>query len=90
MVEQDAFNVEVEGSSPFAPTKFVGLWCNGNTTDFDSVILGSNPSRPAKYAPFVYRFRTLPFHGRKRGSIPLRCTNNGVYSVMGAPLSVKE
>ena len=25
-------------------------------------------------APFVYRFRTPPFHGGKRGSIPLRCT----------------
>lgn len=23
-----------------------GLWCNGNTTDFGSVILGSSPSRP--------------------------------------------
>jgi hypothetical protein len=23
-----------------------GLWCNGNTTDFDSVFLGSNPSNP--------------------------------------------
>ncbi len=25
-------------------------------------------------APFVYRFRTTPFHGVKRGSIPLWCT----------------
>lgn len=25
-----------------------GLWCNGNTTDFGSVILGSSPSRPTK------------------------------------------
>ena len=41
-----------------------GLWCNGNTTDFGSVILGSSPSRPTKkplkylrgffiYAPIV-------------------------------------
>lgn len=26
----------------------IGLWCNGNTTDFGSVILGSSPSRPTK------------------------------------------
>lgn len=25
----------------------LGIWCNGNTTDFDSVILGSSPSIPA-------------------------------------------
>lgn len=24
----------------------IGLWCNGNTSDFDSEILGSNPSSP--------------------------------------------
>ncbi len=27
----------------------VGLWCNGNTTDFDSVVSGSNPDRPANF-----------------------------------------
>ena len=26
-----------------------GLWCNGSTTDFDSVGIGSNPVSPAKY-----------------------------------------
>ena len=26
----------------------IGLWCNGNTADFGSVILGSSPSRPTK------------------------------------------
>ncbi len=25
-----------------------GLWCNGNTADFGSVVLGSSPSRPTK------------------------------------------
>lgn len=25
-----------------------GLWCNGSTTDFDSVCLGSNPSNPTQ------------------------------------------
>ncbi len=32
--------------SPVGPPS-LGVWCNGNTTDFDSVILGSNPSTPA-------------------------------------------
>ena len=26
----------------------IGLWCNGSTTDFDSVCLGSNPGNPTK------------------------------------------
>jgi hypothetical protein len=26
----------------------IGLWCNGSTTDFDSVCLGSNPSNPTE------------------------------------------
>ncbi len=24
---------------------FIDLWCNGNTSDFGSVVLGSNPGR---------------------------------------------
>src|SRR5258708_34220845 len=27
--------------------QFIGEWCNGSTTDSDSVCLGSNPSSPA-------------------------------------------
>lgn len=27
---------------------FFGEWCNGNTTDFGSVIVGSNPASPTK------------------------------------------
>ena len=27
-------------------TKFIGLWCNGNTTDSGPVIPGSNPGSP--------------------------------------------
>lgn len=30
--------------------ELTGLWCNGNTTDFGSVILGSSPSRPTEKA----------------------------------------
>lgn len=34
---------ESVGSSPTLAT-FIALWCNGSTTDFGSVCLGSNPS----------------------------------------------
>ena len=33
-------------ASSDAPT--TGLWCNGSTTDFDSVGMGSNPVSPAR------------------------------------------
>ena len=33
----------------FAPAfTHIGLWCNGNTTVFGAVFLGSSPSRPTK------------------------------------------
>ena len=32
----------------FAAQLRIGLWCNGNTADFGSVILGSSPGRPTK------------------------------------------
>ena len=28
--------------------QYIEAWCNGNTTDFGSVILGSNPSASSK------------------------------------------
>lgn len=35
----------------FAPAfKQFGLWCNGNTTVFGAVFLGSSPSRPTNKA----------------------------------------
>ena len=37
------------GSSPRLSAKQNGLWCNGSTTDSDSVSRGSNPCRPAKH-----------------------------------------
>jgi hypothetical protein len=33
-------------SCTFAPQLGIGLWCNGNTADFGSVIQGSSPCRP--------------------------------------------
>ena len=37
------------GSIPRRTANFVGALCNGSTTDFDSVSLGSIPSAPAKF-----------------------------------------
>ena len=28
---------------------YIGVWCNGNTTDFGSVIRGSNPLAPTTW-----------------------------------------
>jgi hypothetical protein len=37
----------------------IGLWCNGSTTDFDSVCLGSNPSNPTAKNPQFADFSRL-------------------------------
>ena len=29
----------------------IGVWCNGSTTDFDSVGSGSSPDTPSKHCP---------------------------------------
>ena len=39
---------EIKSSILLRSTSFVGILCNGSTTDFDSVSLGSIPSVPAK------------------------------------------
>lgn len=40
----------------FAPAfKHFGLWCNGNTTVFGAVFLGSSPSRPTSKAALFER-----------------------------------
>lgn len=43
-----------------------GLWCNGNTADFGSVVLGSSPSRPTGKASqtggFLLLYTFLIFH----------------------------
>ena len=31
---------------PKPERELIGLWCNGSTTDFDSVCLGSKPGNP--------------------------------------------
>jgi hypothetical protein len=37
----------------------IGLWCNGNTTVFGAVFLGSSPSRPTKKIPQLAGFFVL-------------------------------
>ena len=58
----------------------IGSWCNGNTTGFGSVILGSNPGDPTKCADwlrprrrpsahfFIYAFRNT--EGARRAMTP--------------------
>ena len=41
--------VEVASSSLVSRSKFIPGLCNGSTTDFDSVSLGSIPSVPANH-----------------------------------------
>ena len=38
--------------------QMIGLLCNGSTTDFDSVCLGSNPGNPTRKGNLINR---LPF-----------------------------
>ncbi len=49
----------------------IDLWCNGNTGDFDSLILGSSPGGSAR------QFRVVD----KAGTVlrPLQCTPRGLY-----------
>ena len=48
----------------------VGALCNGSTTDFDSVSLGSIPSAPAKFYRYSIMDNTLRYERGNRGSIP--------------------
>ena len=60
-----------------------GLWCNGNTTGFGSVIPGSNPSRPTiqtailKQLPYEQSNIQIPFVVRHSFIL----WNNSVYFV---------
>ena len=54
----------------------VGALCNGSTTDFDSVSLGSIPNAPAKfYIAFVYWTGHVGFQLIDTGSNPVRDAN---------------
>ena len=53
----------------------VGALCNGSTTDFDSVSLGSIPSAPAKFYRHSIMNNTLRYERGNRGLIPFGGTN---------------
>ncbi len=72
--EQCVDNALVTGSIPVSGTKFGGIAQWQSKMLLTSRLWVRLPLPLPNYAPFVYRSRTLPFHGRKRGSIPLRCT----------------
>ena len=54
------------------------MWCNGNTQDFDSCVVGSSPAIPAnpRYAPVAQQAEHLPFKQGVRGSNPRWSTKN--------------
>jgi hypothetical protein len=56
----------------------LGVWCNGSTTDSDSVCLGSNPSTPVFANPLVlqggFSLGQQKSDGDKKPTpVPVRC-----------------
>ena len=51
-------------------------WCRGNTTDFDSVVLGSIPSSRATYASVAQPVEQRTFNPLVVGSTPATRTIN--------------
>ena len=83
LVERRIVVPDAEGSSPFTHptlikngvrTSFLvdGIWCNGNTSDFDSGIVGSSPAIPAIFIndSVAQSAEHLPFKQRVEGSNP--------------------
>src|SRR6202040_4382497 len=69
-VLQDSFETLQDFSGkPSDINRFGGEWCNGSTTDSDSVCLGSNPSSPARLQfPFAdQRLLTRSFSKNRGG-----------------------
>ena len=50
---------------------YVGALCNGSTTDFDSVSLGSIPNAPANYGVSSVVVCTLLCESDSMGSFPI-------------------
>ena len=50
----------------------IGVWCNGNTQDFDSCSTGSSPVTPANkiYAGLAQQGEHMPYKHRVGGSSP--------------------
>ena len=57
---------------------YVGVLCNGSTTDFDSVSLGSIPNAPTNYGVFSVVACTLLCESGSTGSIPVGYPNLSV------------
>jgi hypothetical protein len=49
----------------FAIQFMIGLWCNGSTTDFDSVSLGSKPGNPTKKPSTKWKAFYFFYHRRE-------------------------
>ena len=77
------FALAIFKQTRFIIASFIGLWCNGNTADFGSVVLGSSPSRPTNKTIYIYRLiglwcngNTADFGSVVLGSSPSRPTTN--------------
>ena len=70
--------MKVEGRTKLL--KNVGGLCNGSTTDFDSVSLGSIPSPPAKFWGIGIIGNTVALQVTVSGSIPLSSTKFRIHT----------
>ncbi len=66
---------EIKSSILLRSTSFIGTLCNGSTTDFDSVSLGSIPSVPA-IAKIAHQVEHRSEESGVVGSSPTLGTNN--------------
>ena len=53
---------------------YIGIWCNGNTTDSGPVIPGSNPGIPTKRS--IFQDRKMLFYSEKEIYIGIWCNGN--------------
>ena len=53
---------------------YIGIWCNGNTTDSGPVIPGSNPGIPTKRS--IFQDRKMLFCSEKEIYIGIWCNGN--------------
>ena len=55
LVARKGHSLEVMGSIPIPATN-IAPWCNGSTTDFGSVSIGSNPIGVTSVNKFLWHF----------------------------------
>ena len=81
LVELMTVNHPVVGSSPTCSANLNGLWCNGSTTDFGSVRLGSSPSSPTPKLLWAISFQNLT---------AISCETSSSFCIVFVPISIKK